>query len=330
MNEYDLYDESDDPYDDDTYDDDDDDEEKRRKRGMMIMLKRRKRLEDEEKLDEMEEKLKGIQNLILQDTLKYTGAHEGTLDPEQIQKIKTHVANRLSTAYNVEKMRRAIEKLKQAIDFQKEIEGRLLDDDDDMNDDDDDDDMDDDKKRKRKVKRLFKAKRVAVKKEKADFENQDHEIDEMVKKIPQDLPENDLKDDDDKKKKRKEKKRNEIVEPLSESLMGGPKASDDKCAVLDAVERRCRGIDILTGDMNQYFLQSCGYHQLCYLCGTSQTSCDYQYLRGIDNLCGDDNECQSAARSALLIMRKYPGPNLGPKECSRNPCLIQALRSIGE
>ena len=69
------------------------------------------------KLDAMADKLKNIENLIIQDTVRYTGAHEGTMDPEEIQKMKNHVANRLATAYGVEKMRKAIEKLKESLRF---------------------------------------------------------------------------------------------------------------------------------------------------------------------------------------------------------------------
>lgn len=92
----------------------------------------------------------------------------GTLDPEQIKEIKTHVTSKLSTAYNLEKMRRAIEKLKQSIQFQKELEESFLDEGEEIFDEDDDD-----KKKKRKAKRVEKAKRVAVKKEKAEFNNKE-------------------------------------------------------------------------------------------------------------------------------------------------------------
>lgn len=67
------------------------------------------------KLDAMSEKLKNIENLIIQDTVRYTGAHEGSVDQEELTKMKTHVANRLATAYGVEKMRKAIEKLKDSL-----------------------------------------------------------------------------------------------------------------------------------------------------------------------------------------------------------------------
>lgn len=76
----------------------------------------------------------------------------GTLDPEEVKQLKTHVTNKLTTAYNLEKMRRAIQKLKQSIQFQKELEESFLEDED-------------------KTEFVDKAKRVAVKKEKAEFNN---------------------------------------------------------------------------------------------------------------------------------------------------------------
>lgn len=39
-----------------------------------------------------------------------------------------------------------------------------------------------------------------------------------------------------------------------------------ECPLLDAMETRCRGIDLLSGDMHQELLPVCGVHQLCYLC----------------------------------------------------------------
>lgn len=41
---------------------------------------------------------------------------------------------------------------------------------------------------------------------------------------------------------------------------------DDDCPLLDAMEKRCRAINLLSGDVHQQFLPLCGIHQLCYLC----------------------------------------------------------------
>lgn len=44
--------------------------------------------------------------------------------------------------------------------------------------------------------------------------------------------------------------------------------SPSACPLLDAMEKRCRGIDILSGDIHQELLPICGIHQMCYLCVT--------------------------------------------------------------
>lgn len=63
--------------------------------------------------------------------------------------------------------------------------------------------------------------------------------------------------------------------------------------------------------------------------GTSQSSCDLQYLSDADVICGGHNrDCQAAARSALMILRGAPGPQIGPKECARNQCLYNAVRDF--
>jgi uncharacterized membrane protein YdfJ with MMPL/SSD domain len=75
--------------------------------------------------------------------------------------MKSQLADRLATAYSIEKMRKAIGRLKQSIVFQKGLEQNLLGAAANGVDDDDDDDT-------------KKAKRVAVKKEKAEFDNNEY------------------------------------------------------------------------------------------------------------------------------------------------------------
>lgn len=62
--------------------------------------------------------------------------------------------------------------------------------------------------------------------------------------------------DEDKKRKRK---RNGIMDDES---MDSPL----ECPLLNAMEKRCRGVDMLSGDMHQELLPICAVHQLCYLC----------------------------------------------------------------
>lgn len=75
--------------------------------------------------------------------------------------MRNELADRLSAAYSLDKMRKAISRLKQSMAFQKSIERNLLESQA-RNAGEVDEDIDDDKK---------KAKRVAIKKEKVEFDN---------------------------------------------------------------------------------------------------------------------------------------------------------------
>jgi hypothetical protein len=84
---------------------------------------------------------------------------------------------------------------------------------------------------------------------------------------------NDLDDSEDDKRKKKKKKRSQKKSsnlindetPMSEGYMGGGNFFQAECPILDSIEKRCRGIDILSG-AHQNLLEACGEHQLCYLC----------------------------------------------------------------
>lgn len=78
-----------------------------------------------------------------------------------------------------------------------------------------------------------------------------------------------MENEESKKKKRSEKKivdEKLDVPPMSEGDMGRHNDNEEECPLLDTIERRCRGIDILSGDLHQDLLQFCGIHQLCYMC----------------------------------------------------------------
>lgn len=111
---------------------------------------RKKRLGGLEKLDAMDKKLQIIENLILSDTARYYTA------PPNNPLTRHRLAERLATAYNLAKMRKAIANLKHSASDDLNLEG----DDNYLQGDDDDSQTDMDKKKK---------KRVAVKKEKVEF-----------------------------------------------------------------------------------------------------------------------------------------------------------------
>lgn len=107
--------------------------------------KRKKKQVDPEKINSMDDKLKNIEDLIIEETVKYTGAHEGVSNPEEVQKLKDHVISRLATAYSLEKMRRALDRLHENVDSERHLMHNEIE----PSDNEEDDDEDKKKKKKR-------------------------------------------------------------------------------------------------------------------------------------------------------------------------------------
>ncbi|TDG50206.1 hypothetical protein AWZ03_003422 [Drosophila navojoa] len=272
--------------------------------------KKKKRDIDPEKLESMDKKLQSIEDFIIDETIKYTGAHEGIKNQEEIRKLKEHVLSRLATAYSLEKMRRALDKLRQSVDAENHLLRNVIEPESEENSLDSQWPM---------------KKRYSVKKEQAEQQAED----------AQQL-----------KKKRSGYMRypeppNAIDEPLGMQSTGYETLNDaylgnknyvigsNQCPIIESMAERCRSVDLISGDLNQELMPLCGVHQICYLCGASQVACDYQYLAEADTICGSSNECQASARSVLMILRGTPGRQLGPRECLKNPCLYRAMREIG-
>lgn len=52
-----------------------------------------------------DDKLMWLEDALIDDALKYTGANQGTNDPEEINNVKNQVLSNLNQAYNIEKFR---------------------------------------------------------------------------------------------------------------------------------------------------------------------------------------------------------------------------------
>jgi len=52
-----------------------------------------------------DEKLMWMEDALINDALKYTGANQGTNDPEEINNVKNQVLANLNQAYNIEQLR---------------------------------------------------------------------------------------------------------------------------------------------------------------------------------------------------------------------------------
>lgn len=69
--------------------------------------------------DDVDNKMKAMEDLIVDQAIKYTGAHEGTTDNNEIQEVKDKVIAQLAAAYSLEKMRRALGEFKASLAAQK-------------------------------------------------------------------------------------------------------------------------------------------------------------------------------------------------------------------
>ncbi|XP_067008307.2 zinc finger CCCH domain-containing protein 13 [Anabrus simplex] len=260
---------------------------------------------EESRIDNMDSKLRNIEDVIVNEAIKYTGSHEGTTDPKEIQEVKDRVLSRLAAAYSLEKMRLALREFKSSLQAQKMSKYNPENQRSSHNSNDDD----------------KKDKRVAVKKEKAEDENKTEGKEE---------------DDDEKKKKRDDKKDEDVreftnslsdIEPLSEGYMGRakPKTHED-CPALNYILHKCHNVASLSGDEEQLFVPLCSWHQMCYLCGqeagySSQTACDFRFLKEADSMCMEDLSCQQIARrSATILEHSQPGEG-NDIQCWNNSCI---------
>lgn len=71
------------------------------------------------KKEDIDSKMRAMEDLIVDEAIKYTGAHEGTKDSKEIQEVKDKVMAQLAAAYSLEKMRRALGEFKASIAAQK-------------------------------------------------------------------------------------------------------------------------------------------------------------------------------------------------------------------
>lgn len=102
-----------------------------------------------EKIDKMDRKLQLMEDAVLADTVKYTGAHPDISSLADMRRIKENVMTNLATAYSLEKMRQALNTVRQSIDNENHLGRNQIEPFDGYDE---------------------KAKRLSVKKEKVDFE----------------------------------------------------------------------------------------------------------------------------------------------------------------
>lgn len=72
-------------------------------------------------IDRMERKLGNIEEKIIDDAVKYTGAHTGTPN-EDMRKVKSEIVHHLEAAYSLEKMKNALEEFKNSMKSEKSFQ----------------------------------------------------------------------------------------------------------------------------------------------------------------------------------------------------------------
>lgn len=63
---------------------------------------------DDKSPEDVDSKMRAVEEMMLDDAIKYTGAHEGTTDRQEIKEVKDRVMARLAAAYGLEKIRQAL------------------------------------------------------------------------------------------------------------------------------------------------------------------------------------------------------------------------------
>lgn len=227
-----------------------------------------KTLTEEQKINDMDAKLQVMEDKIVDETLKFTGAHEGETDPKEVQEIKDKVISRLAAAYSLEKMRTALGEYKLAVAKERErLKNRRpsVDDDD-----------------------LFsEEKRTAIPRK--------HVID----KDREDNPEGDnnikCSEGNEDCHEQNYKTPNEIIE------------NHYGTEVCPPIERVCNEGALLVGEYGPVFKTACHMHEMCLICSNNSwfpptRQCHSLFVAKAFDLCKGDHECQKVAQRSVRYL----------------------------
>ncbi|KAL1123380.1 hypothetical protein AAG570_002463 [Ranatra chinensis] len=242
--------------------------------------------------DDMDSKLRAMEDLIVDQAIKYTGAHEGTTDSKEVQEVKDRVMAQLAAAYSLEKMRRALGEFKSSIAAQKatapashSIPSPKIDNKD------------------------LKSKRIAVKKEKVDM----HSAGKPAKKDATQEINSILKHGMD----------NEILNEETECPV--LREIQARCSQVGALSGD-RGELLLPLCTLHQVCYLCGAEGME---GNGETprSCDAGFLSEAHSVCRGDAACYYSARRALAALRSITSSSPAQPSCDwrTHPCLAQFL-----
>ncbi|KAF7267099.1 hypothetical protein GWI33_019596 [Rhynchophorus ferrugineus] len=223
---------------------------------------------EEQKINEMDAKLEKLEDEIVEDALKYTGAHQDDVDSKEVQQIKDNIISRLAQAYNIEKMRSALEEYKIEIEkARKEVEknkgsDRLFDD------------------------YILEEKRLSVpRKEAIDTSRETAEGDNNIKcTSSEDCHEQNYRTPSD--------------------IIDNHFANLDQCP---AIQRACNDVASIIGHYGHVFEAACNIHQMCLLCSNNSwfsptRQCNILFLSKAYELCLGKEECKKEARRSVRYL----------------------------
>lgn len=223
--------------------------------------------DEETKLEEMDLKLKNIEDSIIDEALKYTGAHEGMTDSKEIQDIKDRVISRLAAAYSLEKMRQALGEYKTSIAKQRKKlqESGKLDN-----------------------GSFYEEKRVSVPRKEAIDEERQRTV-EPVNHIKCTHEEEDCEE--------------QVYRP-SGAILDQSYWTKGDCP---QIEETCNEVADVLGIYGRTLEPACNIHQVCLFCGennwfASTRKCNVFFLAKADELCDGNAECRRIANQSIRYL----------------------------
>ncbi|XP_050314789.1 uncharacterized protein LOC126749157 [Anthonomus grandis grandis] len=222
----------------------------------------------EAKIAEMDKKLGKLEDEIVEDALKYTGAHHEEADSKEVQQVKDNIISRLAQAYNIEKMRNAleeykmeVEKARKEIDLQSKVNRGIF------------------------AENISEEKRVAVPRKEA--------IDDT----------RDTLDGDNNIKCTQGDDCHEQTYPTPTDILENH-FGNLECP---AIQRACNDVASLVGHYGHVFEAACNMHQMCLICSNNSwfsptRQCNMLFLTKAFELCLGKEECKKEARRSLKYL----------------------------
>ncbi|XP_066152848.1 uncharacterized protein [Euwallacea fornicatus] len=230
----------------------------------------RKEDQEEHKITKIDKKLEKLEDKIVEEALKYTGAHQQDHDTKQVQQIKDNIISRLAQAYNVEKMRNALAEYKIEIErARKEVEKVKNDD-------------------KSIGETTMEEKRVSVPRKEA--------IDDGID--VRDGADNKIKCTTEEDCHEQNYKLPSDIFDLHFSNLGL------ECPVID---RACADVTSVIGYYGRVFEAACHIHQMCLLCSNNSwfsptRHCNALFLTKAYELCLGKEECKKEANRSVRYL----------------------------